>query len=67
LASVEWKQKFPLVTVQALTRSGLDYTSLLIDLGNQALIGKISSFSFKLSQLRQDGFYDMVSHGDTPH
>jgi hypothetical protein len=40
LASVEWEQKFPLVTVRALTRSGSDHTPLLIDAGIQAHLGK---------------------------
>ena len=31
LATVEWEQKFPLVSVQALTRTGSDHTPLLID------------------------------------
>jgi hypothetical protein len=39
LASVEWEQKFPLVAVRALTRSGSDHTPLLIDTGRQAHIG----------------------------
>jgi endonuclease/exonuclease/phosphatase family metal-dependent hydrolase len=33
LASVEWEQKYPLVTVRALTHSGSDHTPLLIDAG----------------------------------
>ena len=33
LASVEWEQKFPCVTVQALTRGILDHTPLFIDSG----------------------------------
>jgi hypothetical protein len=36
LSIVNWEQKFPLVTVRALTRSGLDHTPLLIDSGNHA-------------------------------
>jgi endonuclease/exonuclease/phosphatase family metal-dependent hydrolase len=40
LASVEWEQKFPLVSVRALTRSGSDHTPLLIDAGIQAYLGK---------------------------
>jgi hypothetical protein len=49
LASVEWENKFSLVMVRALTRTGSDHTPLLID-----------SFSFELSWFRQDGFYDLV-------
>jgi hypothetical protein len=57
LASVEWEQKFPLVSVRALTRSGSDHTPLLIDSGNQEHIGNKARFSFELSWLRQDGFF----------
>jgi exonuclease III len=42
LASVEWEQKFPLVSVRALTRSGSDHTPLLLDSGDQAIYWKQS-------------------------
>ena len=58
--SIEWEQKFPLVTVHALTRMGSDHTPLIIDSSEQAHMGNKSHFSFKLSWMRQDGFYDMV-------
>jgi hypothetical protein len=61
LASVEWEQKFPLVSVQALTRSGSDHTPLFLDSGNQAHLGKRNRFSFELSWLRQEGFPEMVA------
>jgi hypothetical protein len=60
LASVEWENKFPLVSVRALTRTGSDHTPLLIDSGEQAHLGNKSLFYFELSWLRQDGFLDMV-------
>jgi endonuclease/exonuclease/phosphatase family metal-dependent hydrolase len=44
LASVEWEQKFPLVSVRALTRSGSDHTPLLIDTGRRAHIGNKTCF-----------------------
>jgi hypothetical protein len=56
LASVDWENKFPLVFVRALTRSGSDHTPLLIDSGEQTHLGNKSHFSFELSWLRQDGF-----------
>ena len=62
LASVEWEHKFPLVSVRALTRAGSDHNPLLIDSGESAHLGNRSLFSFELSWLRQDGFYDMVRH-----
>jgi hypothetical protein len=61
LASVEWEQKFPLVSVRALPRSGSDHTPLLIDSGNHAHLGNKSRFSFELSWFQQAGFYDMVA------
>ena len=39
LATVEWEQKFPLVSVQALTRTGSDHTPWLIDSGVHAHAG----------------------------
>jgi hypothetical protein len=73
LASVEWEQKFPLVSVRALTRAGSDHTPLLLDSGVQAHLGNKPNFSFELSWLRQEGFKEMVikewrsiSHGNSP-
>jgi hypothetical protein len=60
LANVEWEQKFPLVTVRALTRSGSDHTPLLVDSGEQAHLGNKAQFSFELSWLSEDGFYEMI-------
>ena len=57
LASVEWEQKFPLVSVRALSRSGSDHTPLFIDSGDQAHLGNKKRFSFELSWLRQDVFF----------
>ena len=61
MASVEWEQKFPLVTVHALTRTGSDHTPLIIDSGNQAHLGNKSHFSFELSWLKQAEFFEMVA------
>ena len=60
LASVEWKQKFPLVTVRALNRLGSDHTPLLSDCGMPAHLGNRSLFSFELVWFREEGFFDMV-------
>ena len=57
LASVTWEQKFPLATVQALTRTGSDHTPLLIDAGIQAHLGNVARFSFELSWLRLEVFF----------
>jgi hypothetical protein len=61
LASVEWEQKFPLVSVRALTRSGSDHTPLLIDVGIQTHVGNKARFAFELAWLEQDGFYELVA------
>jgi hypothetical protein len=60
LASVEWENKFPMVSVRALTRTGSEHTPLFIDSGEQAHLGNKTHFSFELSWIRQEGFYDLV-------
>jgi endonuclease/exonuclease/phosphatase family metal-dependent hydrolase len=62
LGRVEVEQKFPLLNVRALTRSGSDHTPLLLDFGSPAHGGKNTNFSFELSWFRQDGFIDMVKN-----
>jgi endonuclease/exonuclease/phosphatase family metal-dependent hydrolase len=57
LASITWEQKFPLVTVRALSRSDSDHTPILIDSGVKAHLGNKSKFSFELYWLRQEGFF----------
>jgi hypothetical protein len=59
---VDWEQKFPLVSVRALSRtgSGSDHTPLLIDSGIKAHNGNQPRFSFELFWFRQEGFYEMV-------
>ncbi|XP_024310192.1 uncharacterized protein LOC112268600 [Brachypodium distachyon] len=61
LTSVDWEQKFPLVTVHALTRASSDHTPLLLDSGDQAHPGNKAQFLFELSWLRQEGFYEIVA------
>jgi hypothetical protein len=51
LASAEWENKFPLVSVRALTRSVSGYTPLLIDSGEQVHLGNKVHFSFEFSWL----------------
>jgi hypothetical protein len=60
LMSVDWEQKFPLASVQALPRSGSDHTPLLLDTGEQSNIGNKVEFSFELSWLKQEGFREIV-------
>jgi hypothetical protein len=61
LASVEWEQKYPLVSVRALTRSGSGHIPLLLDSGAQSFKGNTFHFSFELAWLKEDGFFDMVA------
>jgi hypothetical protein len=60
LASITWEQKFPLVTVRALSRSDSDHTPILIDSGVKAHLGNKSKFSFELYWLRQEVFFDLI-------
>jgi hypothetical protein len=62
LVRVEVEQKFPLLSVHALTRSGSDHTPLLVDFGSPAHSGKNPTFSFETSWLRQDDFIDLVKN-----
>ena len=61
LASVEWEQKFPCVTVQALTRGILDRTPLFIDSGEATHVGNKNIFSFELAWFERQGFLDTVA------
>jgi hypothetical protein len=48
------------MSVHAMTRTGSDHTPLFIDSGGPAHLGNKSHFSFELSWMRQEGFYDLV-------
>lgn len=61
LVSTDWEQKFPLSTVEALTRQISDHTPLLLDTWNASYRGNNSSFKFELGWLTRDGFHDMVA------
>jgi hypothetical protein len=56
------EQKFPLLNVRALSRTGSDHTPLLLEFGSPVHGGKSSHFSFELSWLKQEGFMDMVTN-----
>ena len=47
--------------VHAMTRSGSDHTPLIIDSGKHAHLGNKAMFSFELSWLRKEGFYDLIT------
>ena len=48
LASVEWEQKYPLVSVHAMQRAISDHTPLLVDPGEATHVTNKNAFSFKL-------------------
>jgi hypothetical protein len=52
LASVDWQQKFPLVTVRVLPRTGSNHTPVLINSGEHAHLENKVVFSFELLWLR---------------
>jgi endonuclease/exonuclease/phosphatase family metal-dependent hydrolase len=56
LASVEWEQKYPLVSVRDLSRAGSDHTPLLINSGDHAHLGNKAHFSFELPWFENEGF-----------
>lgn len=60
--STEWEQKFPLDTVQALTRDVSDHTPLLLDSGTSAIIGNQRPFQFELCWLLNEGFIEHVAN-----
>jgi mannosylglycoprotein endo-beta-mannosidase len=73
LASTEWEQKFPLVTVDALNREISDHTPLLLSTGEKACVGSQPEFKFELSWFLQKDFFETVAriwnsvdYGSTP-
>ena len=61
LASVDWEQMFPLVTVQALTRGISVHTPLLVDSGAQTHMGNKNIFSFELAWFEREGFIELLA------
>ena len=61
LVSTEWEQKFPLATVDALSREISDHTPLLLDTGEKDKGMKQHPFKFELGWLLKDGFFELVS------
>ena len=48
LVTTEWEQKFPLASVQALTREISNHTPLLLDAGTPSHRGNARNFKFEL-------------------
>jgi len=57
LVSTDWEQKFPLSTVEALTREISDHTPLLLDTNQASHRGNTPLFKFELRWLARDGFF----------
>ena len=73
LASTEWEQKFPLVTVDALNREISDHTPLLLCTGERVQRSSQPEFKFELSWFLQKDFFETVTsiwrsvdYGSTP-
>ena len=60
LVTIEWEQKFPLASVQALTREISYHTPLLLDGGEPSHRGNVRNFKFELGWLSRDGFFELV-------
>ena len=61
LVITEWESKFPLATVQALTREVFDHTPLLLDTGNGTHGNKQPAFKLELGWLLREDFSELVA------
>ena len=59
--TTEWESKFPLTTIQALTREISDHTPLLLNTGKGTHGNKQPGFKFELSWLLREYLIDMVA------
>jgi hypothetical protein len=60
LVSTDWETKFPLSTVQALTREISDHTPLFLNTGTKCNAKKQPIFRFELGWLLRDDFHELV-------
>jgi hypothetical protein len=60
LVTTEWEEKYPLTTVQALTRGVSDHTPILLNSGEASSMTTQPMFKFELGWLLRDGFMDLV-------
>jgi hypothetical protein len=60
LMSIEWEQKFPLSTVQALNQDISDHTPLFLSTGEPSSMCNHTQFRFELRWLLRDGFIEMI-------
>ena len=62
LVSTEWEQKFPLSTVEALTREISDHTPLLLDTNQASHRGNTPLFKFESGWLTRDDFFYLITN-----
>jgi hypothetical protein len=61
LVSTEWEQKYPLATVDALSREISDHTPLLLCTGEESQPKKQPVFKFELGCLLREDFFEIVA------
>ena len=61
LASIEWEQNFPLVTVDALNKEISDHTPLLLSTDEKVHVGSQHEFKFEVSWFLQEDFFEKVA------
>src|SRR4051812_24256479 len=67
LASVEWEQKYPLVSVYAMQRAISDHTPLLVDSGDATHIGNKRNFCFELGWFEKENFMEIIAREWAKH
>jgi hypothetical protein len=60
LITMEWEEKYPMSTVQALTRGVSDHTPLLLNSGESSNMATQPMFKFQLGWLLRDVFMEIV-------
>ena len=58
---MEWEQKYPLATVNTLSREISDHTSLLLCTGEESQLKKQPVFKFELGCLWREDFFEIVA------
>jgi hypothetical protein len=67
LITTEWEEKYPMSTVQALTRGLSDHTPLLLNSGESSSTDTQPIFKFELGWLLRDGKGFMGAHSSGPN
>jgi hypothetical protein len=64
---MEWEQKIPLTTVQALPRAISDHTPLILNPNETSTSGNTALFKFEYGWLLRDGFIEMIRKNWSSH